>query len=264
MSLSIPVLMYHAIETPDQPSIYKDPGDRAYAVSLNEFREQMRYLKEQNFQVVLLHDILAGSFLENERTVVISFDDGHCSDALLALPVLKEFGYKAEFFITTEWIDQPGYMTTQQVQQLSASGMGIGGHGKSHHFLEDLNYDDALEEMAGAQQHLTNITGVNVRYFSAPGGRTHRDHQLLCKAAKIQCSLSSTVGLWDGVDCLSVPRVAIMQLTDIETFAKICSANQGFYRQAALRYKLLKIAKQLLGNARYERWRTALFSVNSA
>ena len=77
----------------------------------------------------------------------ITFDDGDVSNIEVALPMLLERGMVAEFFITSDFIDQPGMLSSKDVRSLADAGMGIGAHGKSHRFLEDLDQEDLEVEL---------------------------------------------------------------------------------------------------------------------
>ena len=59
----------------------------------------MEYLHREGYRTFLL-DELQQVEPWPEKSVVLTFDDGHESNYLLALPILQEFGFKAHFFIT--------------------------------------------------------------------------------------------------------------------------------------------------------------------
>ncbi|MCJ7691048.1 MAG: polysaccharide deacetylase family protein, partial [Clostridiaceae bacterium] len=85
----IPVLMYHAIGY--------EKGNTA-RVPKENFKEQMKYLKDNGYVTLTLDE--AYDFFSNnkpipEKSVVLTFDDGYVDNYVEALPILKEFGFKA-------------------------------------------------------------------------------------------------------------------------------------------------------------------------
>lgn len=84
------VLLYHRVTT-----LASDP--ELLAVTPDNFRAQMRYLKE-TFPVVRFEDDWAKTM---KPAVAITFDDGYADNALEALPILEEVGIPATFFVST-------------------------------------------------------------------------------------------------------------------------------------------------------------------
>src|SRR5690348_5189885 len=145
------VLMYHALEDGDHPCGAEDPGERLYTVAAACFRQQMEYLQREGYRTLLLHEL--GGALP-EKGVVLTFDDGHASNATLALPILREFGFRAEFFITTGWTGRPRYLSSDQLRELAGYQMALGSHGRSHALLSDLTQEQLEEELAGSRRDL--------------------------------------------------------------------------------------------------------------
>jgi peptidoglycan/xylan/chitin deacetylase (PgdA/CDA1 family) len=86
-----------------------DPGetpfDRAlWTASAEDLDAQVRFLV-RNFDVVGPDDV---ADLGPGRHVLITFDDGYRDNHTLALPILREHGATAAFFLTTDFLDVPG------------------------------------------------------------------------------------------------------------------------------------------------------------
>ena len=96
---SVLILTYHRVL--DEP----DPM-RPNIPTVELFKSQMTVLAEE-FNVLPLADAIAG--LEGGRlppaAVVVTFDDGYADNHRNALPVLKELGLPATFFIATAYLD---------------------------------------------------------------------------------------------------------------------------------------------------------------
>ena len=84
------VLLYHRVTTlPCDPEML--------AVTPDNFRAQMRYLKETVPLVRFDEEWTAVS----KPAVAITFDDGYADNVLEALPILEEVGVPATFFVST-------------------------------------------------------------------------------------------------------------------------------------------------------------------
>src|SRR5258707_12976882 len=106
------VLLYHRFE--DRP---------AELVTLaNDFRAQMKALKDNGISVISMQDLLAwrnGEKAIPSKSAVITIDDEWNSQYYVAWPILKEFGYPFTLFIYTQWVGTGGKaMTWNQLEQM--------------------------------------------------------------------------------------------------------------------------------------------------
>src|SRR5512133_377239 len=99
MSVAIPVLMYHHINP--------NRGDTV-TVSPEIFSAQMHYLATAGYRTLSLPELLqhvSGACPLDEKSVVITFDDGWLDNYLLAVPELERLRFKAAFFVITARVD---------------------------------------------------------------------------------------------------------------------------------------------------------------
>ena len=160
--------------------------------AFSQFRENVRYLK-RHADVISIDDYFLGNMPSDRLNVVITFDDGYKSWLTHAVPVLKEFGLPAVFFITsgfiglrpeeeTEFIrsnlchaqDNPrisGGLTIAEVKKIADEGFVVGGHTQNHLNLGKLEDGAQLRyEIAEDKRRLEEITGRNIEYFAYPSG----------------------------------------------------------------------------------------------
>ncbi len=253
--------MYHAIGSGSTRTQQYDDAD--FVVSESDFKAQLNYLRENGFSTCSLDD--ARSLLNSEsRKVIISFDDGHSSDVSIALPLLKEYGFSAEFFFTTDWIGQEGYVNEEGIRTLRKAGMGIGSHGVSHQFFNDFSFDQAREEISRSTASLADIIGESVDRFSAPGGRLPDQLQELVELCELSYVCTSEIDTCNEKNYpLDIPRIAIRQDTTIELFAKIVNADPAYYRRHQFRKSALVLLRTLMGNQRYMAMREKLLQLRS-
>ena len=86
------VLLYHRFE--DRPS--------ELVTTPNDFRAQMKALKDSGIAVISMQDLLAwrkGERAIPSKSAVITIDDEWNSQYYVARPILKEFGYPFTLFI---------------------------------------------------------------------------------------------------------------------------------------------------------------------
>jgi peptidoglycan/xylan/chitin deacetylase (PgdA/CDA1 family) len=123
----VPILTYHNL------------GEQAkgrLVLAAASFREQMRYLKTNGYRVVSLAEFVEFTRLNRQlpqRAVVLTFDDGYRAFKDHAYPVLKELGFTATLFIYTDWVGAGrGSLSWADLRELSAAGMDIQAHSKTH------------------------------------------------------------------------------------------------------------------------------------
>ncbi|MFH1666476.1 MAG: polysaccharide deacetylase family protein [Elusimicrobiota bacterium] len=173
----IPILMYHKIGDPPMGSKLKKLW-----VSPRKFRKQLAYLKKKGYESITFKNLAAMNEFDS-RKVIITFDDGYRNNFLVALPILKEFGYEAVFFVVSGaaggknfWhnseLEEPVDMLTwEEIKKMDEDGMEIGGHALSHKNLSELP-DDALEkEIFEDKKNIEEKLGKNIMSFAYPYGK---------------------------------------------------------------------------------------------
>jgi peptidoglycan/xylan/chitin deacetylase (PgdA/CDA1 family) len=99
--------------------------------------------------------------------VTFVFDDGNDTDYLIARGIFAEQGAVACSAITTDWINRPGYLTTEQIIGLRDAGWEIMSHTASHPKLTSLNEEQIDGEFARSKAVLAGM-GVPVRNVVYP------------------------------------------------------------------------------------------------
>ncbi len=176
-SLKVAVLGYHQFDGPK-----KDP----WVLPPDVFRQQMQALKDANITVISMADFLAwrrGEKAIPEKSVVITIDDGYVSGYREAWPILKEFGNPFTMYVYTNFVSKGGKsITWGQLREMSAAGVGIGCHSRSHdvmtkprHRVATESYDEWLKaELVTACQEIATKVSQPVNTFAFPYGK-HND-----------------------------------------------------------------------------------------
>jgi len=119
-------------------------------------------------------DAVSGLAEHTDLPVEICFDDGNLSDYEQALPVLRDRGLTATFFVLAGRIEQPKYLSSDQIQALREAGMGIGSHGWAHADLRRTTDSELAHEVDDSRRLLGEVTGEAIDSFAIPFGSYDR------------------------------------------------------------------------------------------
>ena len=166
----VPILCYHQLRD-FKPSDSKTAKD--YIVPVGNFQQQMKLLADSGYHSILpdqLYDYLAFGTPLPEKPVMITFDDTRLEHYAVAVPEMNKYGFKGVFFIMTVSLNRPGYMTKEQVKQLSDSGHTVGLHTWNHQNVKTFTDEDWSIQIEKPLDQLEQITGKPVDYFAYPFG----------------------------------------------------------------------------------------------
>jgi peptidoglycan/xylan/chitin deacetylase (PgdA/CDA1 family) len=248
-------LMYHELEVPGRSLVQSEPGYVRYVLRESVFRAQIEWLRHNGWRGLsvgeALHSRTAG------KSVVVTFDDGCETDSNYAAPILRDAGFHATFYVTTGFLNRPGYMSTVQLRELHSSGLEIGCHSMTHAYLNDLSAQLLQTEITDARAKLEDIIGGKVEHFSCPGGRYNQHVTAVVRQAGYR-SLATSRALANAAstDPFELGRVAIMRNTAPAKFAQICHGASLWKMRMGESVRLS--ARKVLGNAFYDRVRTSL------
>jgi peptidoglycan/xylan/chitin deacetylase (PgdA/CDA1 family) len=252
--LSIVFLMYHELEIAGRRLCQPEPGYARYVLPEPDFRAQMNYLKGNDWQGLSLSQALA--FPEG-RKVAITFDDGCETDLLAAAPILRQAGFHATFFITCGRLGKPGYLSREQLKELSGQGFEIGCHSMTHPYLTDLDETGLWHEISDAKSQLEQIIGQPVDHFSCPGGRCDQRVVTVARAAGYRTLATSRIQANSrNTDVFALGRVAMLRDVSLSAFAAICDGSSLSRMRAQSAFR--GAARQILGNSLYDRVRATL------
>ncbi len=249
----LPILMYHGLHAGADSRGRFDP---VYSVAPDRFARQLDWIQAQGYRCMLLDEAMQQ---RGNRALVISFDDGDVSNIEIALPLLLERGMKAEFYITTGFIGASGMLSANEVRQLAAAGMGIGSHGCSHAFLEDLDTTALMSELDDSRIRLQALSRRPVDAIALPGGRGGERELHAAQSLGYRHLLGSVPGpnhRARGDRCLQ--RLAITRNLQMEEFASLVRWQGLSPRLLQARHAALSLPKRVLGNAGYQRLRERL------
>ena len=181
----------------------------------------MLSMKEYNFTSI---EGLLNAKVSVKPSICLTFDDGFSSDYNLVFPELKKTGATATFFIVTDFLDTPNYLTKKQVKYLSDGGMQIGSHSKSHPNFLMLSPDKRLEELRKSKEILEDIIGKPISTFSFPFGFFNDECSRAVSLAGYSICCTSEHGL-SFKEGAMVRRNSINSQTSLKRIGKIFNAG---------------------------------------
>lgn len=206
----VPIVMYHRID--DQSGFSK------LSVSAESFKRQMRFLKRHSYNAVRLEDL--PDLIEEDnipyKTIAVTFDDGYENNYTTAYPVLKELGIPATIFISPALIGMKGYLTWDQVIEMSESGIiSIGSHTMTHAWLPGSTEQRLNVEIVDSKRAIESHIRKNAVSFSYPlGGFDQHVRERVMKAGyKVSVATNPGKG-YPKHDLFAMKRLRISRTSD--------------------------------------------------
>ncbi|RRR74618.1 polysaccharide deacetylase family protein [Streptomyces sp. RP5T] len=252
----VPILMYH--------SVAAEPNDatRVLSVTPEAFDRQMDIVAGLGLTPIRTAELAArwraGRPLP-ERPVLITFDDGYEGVHRHALPVLAKHAFPATVFVSTGWIRGPydtgGGLDTMldwdQVRELAAADVEIGGHTHTHPQLDQLDDRALRHELIHSREIVTDEVGSVPVSLAYPYGYSSRRVREAVRETGYGQALAVNNGLArrrQGPYALT--RLTVRRTTTAEEFERLVQGRaiaRAFARDRALTkgYAVVRRARQV-------------------
>ena len=172
----VTVLGYHDFSATKEATEMLMPTDK--------FRKQMQAIKDLGLNVISLEEFTAwrrGETNIEDRSVLITIDDGWKSVYTDAFPILKEMGFPFTVFLYTNYVDGgQNALTTAMIREMQKHGCSIGSHSISHPYPATVKAKRAKgeaafqkylrEEMGQSRKKLQQKFGGTISCYAYPGG----------------------------------------------------------------------------------------------
>ncbi|WP_135548823.1 polysaccharide deacetylase family protein [Paenibacillus cymbidii] len=163
--IAIPVLNYHSISD-------SEPGNSA-VMPVAKFEEQLAYFARAGYTPLTLADyvaVLEGTKPGPAKPILLTFDDGYADNYTNAMPLLQQYGFPATLFMSPGTVDDPYYLSWEQVDQLQAAGWDIQPHGMTHPHLPQLDAAQQEAEIAESKRLIEARYGTAAYVYCYPYG----------------------------------------------------------------------------------------------
>jgi len=236
-------LLYHdVIQNEDYAASGFQSGDaNFYKLTEETFVEHLEAIC-QKYQ--LKAEGLKALSLNGHTPFFISFDDGGSSFLNPIADILERLGWVGIFFISTDYIDTPGFLTRDEVKELADRGHIIGSHSCSHPVkITNYSYDEILAEWSKSKDVLESIIGTEVTTASIPGGFLSKDIEKSAAEAGYLSLFTSEpqkkIYFVDG--CMVLGRYSIAQGATTKVAVRL--ANKRFSPYQARQYAFWNVKK---------------------
>ena len=244
-------LLYHDVIVGDNPDVSGFPGSNAaeYKLSRDEFSHHLRAIQAvQRTPVVTVHDLDFAN--HGPPPILLTFDDGGCSAWEYAAPMLEEYGWRGCFFITTDRIGQPAFLSRHQIRELHSRGHAIGSHSCSHPSkISDCSREQLLDEWQRSLHVLEEILGEPVSIASIPGGFYSREVVETAYTSGVRTMFTSEpIQKIENIGgCVLVGRFSIKRGDPSTLSAEFVQGNRILRFRRYAYWNLKKLAKALAG-----------------
>ncbi|MCF8367209.1 MAG: polysaccharide deacetylase family protein [Bacteroidales bacterium] len=175
----IPIFAYHRFGDDRYPSTN---------ISTHVFEEQLKFLKENKFEVITFGDAIkiwnTGETFP-EKTAIITIDDGYLSFYTSGWPLLKKYGFPATIFIQTETVGGSDFINWKQIKEMQNEGIEIGNHSASHAYFVNLPKDELVSvfknDLEQSSAEIEKHLGTNPQIYCYPYGEWTKEMEMILK-----------------------------------------------------------------------------------
>jgi peptidoglycan/xylan/chitin deacetylase (PgdA/CDA1 family) len=194
-SADLPVVMFHYVgPLPPNPDIFR----KDLTVSSELLEGVLKYLADQQATTVSFGDVLehyAGGPELPKRSAILTFDDGYDNAYTEAFPLLQKYGMTGTFYIITDFVGRPNYLTWDQIVEMDAAGMTIGAHTLTHPDLTQISPAELRRQLVESKHALEEHLGHPVVHLSYPAGKYNAATIAATKAAGYATAVTVVHGL---------------------------------------------------------------------
>ncbi|MGL5961455.1 MAG: polysaccharide deacetylase family protein [Cetobacterium sp.] len=239
----MPVIMYHRVIKDES-----EKGVHGTYVTVNQFEEQMKYLKKKGYETVTFEDLLENRYKQRfdkeKKWIMLTFDDGYKDNYENAFPVLKKYGYKGIIYILdgikyNKWdVDnknnpekQFNLMSKDEILEMQNYGIEFGGHTSTHPQLAKINMNTAKNEIINSKHNIEKITGKELLSFAYPYGNLNEDIKGITVEAGYKFSVATDSGsITFSDDLTEIRRIGIFPTNNLFNFKRKVSGKYNFIK----------------------------------
>ena len=109
---SVACLMYHNVF----------PEKTEGIISEKEFEKHMEYIKDM--KTYKMEELEKMNYILDEKSILVTFDDGYKNNYTKAFPILKKYNIKATIFLNTVYIENDkDYLNWNEIREMYESGL---------------------------------------------------------------------------------------------------------------------------------------------
>lgn len=215
-------------------------------ITTEKFYNQMKYLKDNQYITLSFNDLDNRQNYDEQKNVLITFDDGWLSNYEVVYPIMKELDLKFNIFLEVGAIGKKeNYLTWDMVNEMKESNLvGFGAHTFSHIDARTMDDNNVNLEIIKSNELINEKTNLITKDFCFPFGYYNKE----------TINYIEKLGVYDRL--YTSDGISIITKNDIEVFGRVGIENEDsmkdFINKLEGRYNLYystinKIRKSVKG-----------------
>ena len=253
-------ILYHDVVVRDfEESGFPGEAAARYKFRRDEFDVHLQEMAKRARCPATTFD--AGLAQQSGTPFFMTIDDGGVS-AIYVAEQLERSEWRGHFFVTTDFIDTPAFISRDQIRWLRKRGHVIGSHSCSHPFrISEIPDEQLREEWRGSVEVLSEILGESVTVASVPGGFYAPRVTAAAAAAGIRLLFNSepTMEIEKVDDCLVLGRFTVYRGLSARYAGKLAAGSRSVLRRQRLLWETKKVLKTV-ASPLWDEARQILFS----
>ena len=192
--LKIPILIYHAFQTPV-------PDNDVYKLFSTEarFEDNVKTLLEDGYTFITLEDLYKyknGSIGLPEKNIAITMDDGWMGCYTEAFNVLKKYNVPATIFIVEDLVGTDNYFSWEQAKEMYDTGLvKIHIHGRKHIDYSKVKKETLVADYNHTQKKIEEVLENKIQKIMAyPAGSSSTNSIKWLKEAGFEIQVQTKYG----------------------------------------------------------------------
>lgn len=239
----MPVIMYHRVIKDES-----EKGVHGTYVTVEQFEEQMKYLKKKGYETVTFKDLLNNRYKQrfdkDKKWIMLTFDDGYKDNYENAFPILKKYQFKGIIYVLdgieyNKWdVDNPGnpekrftLMNQEELLEMQNYGIEFGGHTSTHPRLADLSIENVKSEIINSKSNIEKIIGRELLSFAYPYGSLNEEVKRIPQEAGYKFAVATDSGsIVFSDDLFEIRRIGIFPTNNLFNFKRKVSGKYNFIK----------------------------------
>ena len=227
--------MYHRFGENKYPST--NIGNEIFIEHLREINKLgIEFITFEKFEKIIKNNI-------DKNYLLLTVDDAFTSFYVNAWPILKKKKIPFILFVSTREIGKYGYMTWEQIKEISTNNLvTIGNHSHSHEYLIDWENNKIIADLETSIKIFKEKLGYSPEIFSYPFGEYSTSLKKIVSDLNFKFAFGQHSGVIDPTkDFLELPRFPINEkYGEIKRFKSILNTLPFPYESITPENRYLK------------------------
>lgn len=239
----MPVIMYHRVIKDET-----EKGVHGTYVTVEQFEEQMKYLKKKGYETVTFKDLLNNRYKQrfdkDKKWIMLTFDDGYKDNYENAFPILKKYQFKGIIYILdgieyNKWdvenSENPEkrftLMNRDELLEMQNYGIEFGGHTCTHPRLTELSLEETKTEVINSKFNIEKTIGRELLSFAYPYGSLNEEIKKIPQEIGYRFAVATDSGsIVFSDDLFEIRRIGIFPTNNLFNFKRKVSGKYNFIK----------------------------------